>query len=245
LETALTEEGYLPAARQLETTFEKVRNLRIATSSTHPDWLIGHDARCVALENLSNVLRAARIAVVVLETHLVSVEWWRAYRGFRPSIKEASFDIYAFAQASKNHLLFFSFSAVEHCIRLILRRIAPRVASDATAEFSSVAAAFFRRVPDVAPEHRVALEISRLARNSYHNVGVHSPRSGESVVIKWRGYDCEFAAGQPIEFATWAFVADLVDGLVDLIENVFAAGAVVAIVEPIVDVSAYPYREDV
>lgn len=244
-EVALTEEGYRPAATQIEATFEKLQNLRLKTATPHPEWLVKHDARCVALDNLMNVLRAARIAVVVLDTHLVNIDWWRQYRGFKPSIEEAAFDITAFSQASKNQLLFFSVSSVEHCLRLILRRLAPGVASGGTAEFASVAMALLARLPDVPREYSIVLEVARLTRNSYHNVGVHSPRGEQSVTINWRGYNCEFVAGSPIEFATWVFVADLVDGLVDLLGEIFSAEAITAIADPIVDVSANPYRPDV
>ncbi len=229
---------------RIENAFVRANNLRVDLATAHPNWLTEHDTRLSALSDVLNILRATRIALIVLDDHLVNPEWWRKHRGVVPSIKEASFDLHAFSQATKNHLIFFTFSAVEHSFRLLLRAIAPGVASDATAECQSVYTALLLRLPDVSKDVRTVLEVARLTRNAYHNGGIHHPRSRQSVVLDWGAYRCAFQVGQPIEFANWTFAADLAEALVEVLAAVFLAESVQLSVAPIVDYGALPYSDD-
>lgn len=241
---SMSDEGYGPAAARLESTFVSADNLFVTLVTERPLWLSQQDARLTALSDVLNILRASRIALVVLDNHLVDPEWWRQRRGFQPSLKEASFDIYAFSQAAKNHLIFFTFSTVEKCFRLLLRTVAPGVANNATAEFMSVYTALLLRLPDVPENVRIVLELARLTRNCYHNGGIYRPRTGHSVSIDWQGYHCEFIVGKPIEFANWVFAADLANGLLDALREVFKSPVIQNIVDPVVDESALIYSPD-
>lgn len=194
---------------------------RIAVQATErPEWTKAVDARAASLQDLWNVLRFAELALVFVEKHLSDANWWMELRGFRPSIREVSFEYMAFSEGAKFGVFHLASGSIENALRSFLRAIAPGVANDARAEFKSVYDSLLKTQLQSRDDDLALLDLVRLVRNTIHNSGVHRQPSRQTVKAAFRGIAYEFPESGPIEFVTWQFVLERVADYCDLLDRV-------------------------
>lgn len=160
------------------------------------------------------------LSLIFIDQHLSDADWWIHLRGEEPAMRRIELEYAAYCQCSKAGLLHLGFGAVESGFRLLLRALDPSACSGATAEFKSVYECLLTTKLGRGRQDYALLDLLRLTRNTVHNEGVHFHKSGRGTVLSYKGVDYSFQHGQPIEFATWTLVQELLDDSVKLVEAV-------------------------
>ena len=150
------------------------------------------------------------------------------FRGAKPSIRQVTFEYTAYSQGTKFGAFHLASAVFENATRALLRAIAPGAANDSRAEFPSAYTHLLRTQLTFPDEDFRLLELVRLVRNTIHNEGVHRPPSGKPAAVIHRGVTYAFPDSGPVDFATWAFVLDLIADLADLLDRIVQAPALSA-----------------
>jgi len=192
----------------------------------NPAWVTGLDARAASLQDLLNVVRAAELSLIFIETSLSSSDWWLRVRGELPSTRTVQFEYSAYSEISKFGIHHVAISCLENAFRCLLRAVAPGAAKDGRAEFRSIYESLLRTNLQFPEEDLAFMELLRLTRNTTHNLGIQKAPSARSETITLRGVQYVFTDGQPIEFVTWAFVLEQIEGMIDLLDRVLRSSLI-------------------
>lgn len=200
------------------------------------------DARITAFSKIINVFNSGLLGVAFMSRHLTDSVWWCTIGNDHIPDSDKRVFIREFDSFMKLGVIHGIFSAVESSLRLYLRALDPSACNGGKAEFKNVYERLYRSLLCESPaEATVLLDLFRGVRNVIHNNGVYFNPKRDNETIEYRGKSYHFTEGVALDFVTWAFILDLCDDLISLLEQTVTDPALQAYVVEILDPFSPPH----
>lgn len=188
------------------------------------------DARTTSLSKLESVLHASLLSMLFVGQHLTDREWWAGTMGTTPDDDHIEAYVNRYTEFSKIGLIQATFSSIESSIRLVLRRFSPDTYKRLRVDFRHICYFLIDEFMREERQHyRAVTDIMRLIRNTVHNNGVFSPKSGRDVRIWYRDELYVFQAEQVVNFAEWELLLQIIVDFGEFIRRVMTQPEIIAL----------------
>ncbi|MCA1753562.1 MAG: hypothetical protein LC641_02450 [Spirochaeta sp.] len=179
------------------------------------------DARTTSLSKLESVLHACLLGMIFVGQHLTDPEWWDRSMGTAPDDEHLEGYVSRYTEFTKIGLIQATFSSIESSIRLVLRSLSPDTYKRLRVDFRHICYYLIDEfMRDERQHYRAVTDIMRLIRNTVHNNGVFSPKSGRDVRIWYRDQIYAFEAEKVVNFADWQLLLQIIVDFSEFISRV-------------------------
>ncbi len=179
------------------------------------------DARTTSLSKVESVLHACLLGMIFVGQHLTDREWWERSMGTAPDDDHIEAYVSRYTEFTKIGLIQATFSSIESSIRLVLRNLSPDVYKRLRVDFRHICYYLIDEfMRDERQHYRAVTDIMRLIRNTVHNNGVFSPKSGRDVRIWYRDQIYAFEAEKVVNFADWELLLQIIADFSEFISRV-------------------------
>lgn len=197
----------------------------VSTLQPQVNWIVilSKDARANALAHLGMLVDSTSLSLVFINEHLLPLNnsWWEEkhkppFVGFDDSHKALMINTFNNAFI-KFAFLHFLFSEIESSFRIFLRHLNPVAANGAKDDFSKVYKALKIEIKPTLKGSDNLINLLRESRNTIHNNSAYFNRnSSNDKQITYRGKIYEFKHGKPISFATWEWLFEMFEDILEL-----------------------------
>jgi hypothetical protein len=184
------------------------------------------DLRLAAIGLPGNVLHSYLLHFAMASYTITLKTWWsEAYRKSEPSL--ADLEAMRNLEAMTKHATFvFFLSRIEWTFRKLITFLYPGACAHGGAPLKSVYDHLFRNLG--LQKYVPLYDLCRHLRNSVHSNGIFISRTGTDESVIWRGTTYRLRHMQPIDFVTHDLTFQLYADLIDSLEDILAAPAVIA-----------------
>ncbi|KAA9035541.1 hypothetical protein FW778_21530 [Ginsengibacter hankyongi] len=192
------------------------------------------DCRITGLSKLINVINSSNLGCAFWAKNLLHHQWWIENTSFNDS--DETLLRMEFQNFIKLGLFHFSFSAIESTLRCIMRGIDPSAHFGAAVEFKRIYDDLIRnRLTAIRIDFIELLDFFSALRNTIHNNGIYFHKSGNSISRTFKGKSYDFNYGQPIEFASWPLLLEVLSDAANMLIVIVLDTNVISIPGDLID----------